>query len=255
MKKTISAILAALMVICTLCLTACSDKEKPDNIDEPATVAEGSEETQANEETEKTTEAKPLEATEEDFEYLCKLMLDIGIEYDRTSRTAVADAYNIAIGHMGIYRHFFEEEEGYYGPEADPKGYFLTEYGDGNYEYSVIPEENADWIVENIMGIEPDHELDELYPYEGATGHYMYYHEGNYYVSGFVGGSFICDTKVVDYDVYGDGIYSLDIEVYESDMGEQYLSHEAEVTAELKEIDGKNEWVFHEIELDYPDYY
>lgn len=253
MKKSVSALLAIIMIFGFIFgFTACSGKEEPSNPASDNEVTETVEETDADEE---TTLPEALEATDDDFDYLCTLMCDIAIEYDRNSSTAVADAYNITIGHMGIYYHFFDDMEGFSGTTADPKGYFHSEYDSNLYEYYTVPEASADWIIENVMGIEPDHNLDELYPYEGATGHYMYYYDGYYYVSSFIGDSYISGAKVVDYEVYANGIYELDIEVYETDIDEEYLSHEAEVTAELKEIDGRRLWVFHEIDIDYPDYY
>ena len=252
MKKTVSAILAILMVLSSLlCFTACSGKtDDPKATEAPAA---NDEVTEAVEETEEATQPEFIEATDDDFDYLCTLMQDIGINFDRKSSTAVADAYNIVIGHMGIYYHFFDDMEGFGGNEADPKDYFATEFG--GYDYYAVPEEGADWVIENVMGIEPDHELDELYPYEGATGHYMYYHDGYYYVAGFVGDSYISGAEVDDYEINEKGLYELDIDVFESDEGEEYLSHEAEVVAELKEVDGRRVWVFHEIEIEYPDYY
>lgn len=187
--------------------------------------------------------ANYIEATDEDFNRLSDILSTMFIDFNRNDSDAVENAYNLTIGVFGSYRCFFDDEEYVYGT-PDPLSYLQSSYS-GSYEYNRYKAENVDWIVKNVYGIEPDHNLKVL-EYNGESV-YMYYYDGYYYVAYLATGMAEYFGDFVKKDVDENGVYDLKIEVLVPDdelVGYKY------VKARLKMVDGEKVWEIIEIEND-----
>lgn len=187
--------------------------------------------------------ANYIEATNDDMNSLLHILSTMFTDFNRNDSDAVENAYDLAIGVFGSYRCFFDDEEYVYG-SPDPLSCFQSSYN-GSYEYNRYKAENVDWIVKNVYGIEPDHNLKVL-EYNGESV-YMYYYDGYYYVAYVATGMAEYFGDFVEKDVDENGVYDLKIEVLVPDdelVGYKY------VKARLKMVDGEKVWEIIEIEND-----
>lgn len=211
--------------------------------------------------TELLTEAKKEETTvasgsyvitptEQDFEDLEELLFDIATEYDCTDEDALDTAYRIAIGHMGgMYRNYYslQDVEHISGVRDPGKVFLYDRTKDGGYEYEKYPADKVDFILRNILNVEPDHAYrvsGELYTSDGIKeAVWLYYHDGYYYVDFSPAGSTVSDMEIISTKTRNDGVYMIDMNTIEN--GE--VLYCTRIFAELKNVNGEKVWSIYEL--------
>lgn len=193
-------------------------------------------------------------ATEEDFEAFEELMFDIGQEYNCKSDDALDVAYRIALGHLGgMYRNYYsmDDVELISGVQDPGKIFRYEKVKEGGYEYERYPADKVDFILRNILNVEPDHSYrvsSELYTSEGiVTATWLYYYDGYYYVDFSPAGSTVTDMEIVDVNRRADGLYMIDISTIELEE----VLYTTRVIAEVKIIDGERVWSIYEIRWEH----
>ncbi len=185
-----------------------------------------------------------LEPTAEDLDTLSGMVFTMISNYNRNNPGALLNAYEMTVGIFGNYDMFFSDAEYFYGT-PDPLNQFV--------EYSKFNAQNADWILRNVYGVEPDHNLKASYDWTDSDDYYMYYYNGYYYVETYATGLEIGPGEYVEVTPGADGIYSLKLEITEMD----YIAGYKYIKARLKMVDGKKIWEIFEIvtEDDMANYY
>jgi hypothetical protein len=130
----------------------------------------------------------------------------------------------------------------------DPENMFTDDFG-----YLKINADHVDFILKNVLCIEPDRtKTDEDFDRSRYYGIFNYYYCDGYYYYQYDeggGGYYLSDT--VDYIQQADGSYIVklssynEIDVIDPHTGEpdeDYVYTIFEVSAALKEIDGKRIW-------------
>lgn len=208
-------------------------------------------ENQTEKETAKTAESVEIAATEEDFEALEKLMFDIGQDYDCTDENALHKAYCITIGgSFGMFNNVFSvDDREYISGVQDPGQVFeYSEYKPDGYEYERIPADKVDYILRNILNVEPDHSYVVKLVGYGPSGErsvpFVYYYDGYYYVDFSPAGSTVEEMRVTDWEIRPDGRYEVEIDCIELE-GDVWYS--LTVVAELKSVGGEKVWSIYKI--------
>ncbi|MBQ3150995.1 MAG: hypothetical protein IJB86_07120 [Clostridia bacterium] len=182
--------------------------------------------------------------TEGDIALLEEFYPSMGMTgFDAYSKTAVSDAYSIILGMFGIYSNYFSYVEITHA--ADPLNqYPYDSYATGHYAY---PEENVDWILNNVFNVKPDHEVYSTYD-DGTV--WLYYHDGFYYTEAFIYGlDYSMIWKLNSYTNISQNKYELKMDVYHSNPDGDTLYGQMDVTARLKTVDGNKVWSFTKIKL------
>ena len=185
-------------------------------------------------------------ATKEEISKLLTLAFGTG-NFDRYSPIDQKNAALPIIGLECLYKEFFPEPELISGT-PDPLDYL--EYEDtGRYDYYCYDGENVDWIIRNVYGVEPNHNLYEGMDWYNGIDTYAYYYDGNYYVPYLATGWGY--ESLGEYEISRDesGMYSLTVELLDgfedSFRGYMYID------AELITVDGEKIWSIHRIYKEY----
>ncbi len=187
----------------------------------------------------KTVIESDLEATYQDWEALKEDLSTILIfcsEYNNKSD----DAYEMVLSEYCttmIYSLYFETSPEYaYG--NDPLGYFE------DTEYCIFNVEDVDWIITNVFNQTPNHKL--------KTSE-RYYYEGKYYAAFYPGSCPFVEVNILGNAKHSDGGYtvilnktSFEGEGYGAE-GESGYTHNLNIRAELKQINGKKVWSYYYI--------
>ena len=213
-----------------------------------------------------TSASEFLTPTKDELKTLASIFGDNG-QYDCNSPDAVERAYGMTMDYLfGCY--------GYYAglmnlpapqhriPAPDPLGLLKTSWFCGDEtgydynEYSVFPGDGVDWVLRNVMNVEPDHDyIGEVEYDDGETSVWFYYLDGNYYVKDYDGG-FESELYYQRHTVLPDGKVVVDVvevSYWDDTSAVGSLPTDTRVTAGLKEIDGKRVWSIYKIE-DLRDY-
>lgn len=179
-------------------------------------------------------------ATESDISELCDIASRIG-HFNINSPDATLDAYDMTIG-MGYVYNIFYRENVLITDSPDPLNRFGSPES-GFYEYNRFNADKADWIIRNVFGLVPDHNL-SVNAGNSGSHHPMYYYDGYYYTAlpDFGGGGDYGD--VVEKSVDSNGVYTVKIEVL--DMDGSVLDYTV-VKAKLHTVDGEKVWQIYEI--------
>ncbi|MBQ7960973.1 MAG: leucine-rich repeat protein [Clostridia bacterium] len=184
-----------------------------------------------------------------DFDRMADLLTNMfGNTFDyKTADTAYVVDYII---HSDL---FIPTYEAYFNEDT------YISYGEGNkisdplnklssgagYPYYKIPAENIKWICENIYQIEFDAN------YISNTGESYCYGDYVYIECPQTGyGPFEFKTEIIEYRLLDNGKYEISAYYYESeDFGSSFeLECRLKVIAEWKQIDGKYDWVFYNVD-------
>ena len=171
---------------------------------------------------EKNETQKTVIPTDEDFEEL-KEMASImfagkiaSIDCESSLADEVID-YLIPGDTTEGYDYYFDDAE-----------YINANSTDEKYK---INGENLDWIIENIFHISPSHD---------NLKNNKYYEDGYYYIPCGDAGQIIPDVSIEKYEPIENGAYDIELLYYYDYDDPEYNDYEKmEITAELKEIDGK----------------
>lgn len=131
---------------------------------------------------------------------------------------------------------------------ADPKGMFTDDFG-----YVKLNADQVDFILKNILCVEPDRtKTDDDFDTSEYYGVFdYYYNDGFYYYQLEEGGGGGKAPEIMDYKVQPDGGYIVKLSSYNEvdttdpftgELDEDYVYLIYEVSASLKEIDGKRIW-------------
>lgn len=187
-----------------------------------------------------------VDATDEELRELVRLSFATG-NFDRYSPLDQETAALPIIGLEKIYNEFFPEPELISGT-PDPLDYLADSYT-GNYNYYRYDGENVDWIIRNVYGVEPNHNLYEGMDWYNGIDTYAYYHDGNYYVPYLATGWGNGSPGEYEVSVNENGMYVLKAEIVDafddSVIGYMY------VDAELKTVDGERLWSIHKVYKEY----
>ncbi len=184
-----------------------------------------------------------------DFDRMADLLTNMfGNTFDyKTADTAYVVDYII---HSDL---FIPTYEAYFNEDT------YISYGEGNkisdplnklssgagYPYYKIPAENIKWICENIYQIEFDAN------YISNTGESYCYGDYVYIECPQTGyGPFEFKTEIIEYRILDNGRYEINAYYYTSeDFGSSFeLECRLKVIAEWKQIDGKYDWVFYNVD-------
>ena len=223
--------------------------------------------------------SKNLKATEKDFDTLTVVSYGIwhssphiwveeGYIHNKDSDYALIEAMHM-IYNDGLSLAFEIDE--CYGIELDWKS-FLNDYSSESPVFPVDPldmlptdspgvcgyirlnADQVDWILENILSVMPDRSriYFDLNPYDDDSTTDCYYHEGYYYYLIQEGGGGGNHPAIIDYVQQPDGSYVVKFSAYDEEYEYKNAYQILEVSAVLKEIDGKRVWSVSSVEvIDY----
>lgn len=153
-----------------------------------------------------------------------------------------ADALNLiynGMGFLSFYDEYYNDVTGHVYSEEnyvkDPKGIF--ELG-----YAKYPVENVNWILKNIMNIEPETVPEIKYEDSGVV---LYAQDGFYYAGcQYLGDEyFVVPSNIIKKQLVG-GKYEISLNICSSDeMGQpqNYIGN-VKATVAAKEVDGRHFW-------------
>lgn len=206
---------------------------------------------------EQTEKPKPayLEATQKDFVFMNELFGEMVYFADTYDCTA-SDANAIAVGattdlFSAVYRmcaekYGFDEPQEKWNADGtmDPDKIYSDEYA-GHLKFKAS---SVDWIARNIFNVEPTLEMyTEVQTYNGYNEEYCYwYRKGDsYYSQLYIGGrESSYKAEILSKERSDDGKYKVKFKVDEKSFDEKWPVGTFEVTAGLKEVDGKRVWCF-----------
>ncbi|MBR3554009.1 MAG: hypothetical protein IKN72_11590 [Clostridia bacterium] len=259
-KKTISMILALLLFVS---LFGCGKSNKDES------SAETTPSVESTPAAEPTPSAQNLEPTDADLEHFQDVLgaivsfrygMLIDADYDPQAPGATTYALECVFNIWFPLYDMFAEAYGWPAAEI----IWDSEYDAANeryvfetpdplklvnsYYYGKFPGEKVDWLLENVMGIAPDHTYNsfeqDLSEHEGWFE--CYYYDGDYYYGFGDGGDAGHQIRIDSQSSDGNGIYTFDISalVYDSETVDGRYT----VKAQLHEADGHREWKLLKIE-------
>ncbi len=184
--------------------------------------------------------------------------------YNSQSESALAEAMYMMWNEMSMgFFHFTDVEVDYdvitrYDEyeetgetckmQPDPKGLFTDDFG-----YVKLNADQIDFILKNILCVEPDRtKTDDDFDTTGFNVLFDYYYsDGFYYYQYEEGGGGRLAPHIVDFSRQADGSYIIKLSSYDEDemashfengYSEEYFYEVDEVSAALKEVDGKKVW-------------
>lgn len=184
--------------------------------------------------------------------------------YNSKSDNALGDAmYIIWNGRMGSggglewdkdYEIFYagSNSEGEVHRDFDSDPLYKFDDAPGYIKFNA---DQLDSVLENVFCVEPDRTKtsEDLGVTSYEEGYGFYYHDGYYYFWYDEGGGGDYSPEIVDYTEQPDGSYIIKLSNYSEDYiadmnidetGEDYIYTIYEVSAGLKEVDGKRIWSF-----------
>lgn len=212
--------------------------------------------------TEQTEKPKPvyLEATQKDLDFLNEIFSESCVWTDKYTPESAMAQKNVGDILMDLFSRAYylcAEEYGWSEPETvetydkalDPKGIYNGEEYSG---HRVFPAENIKWLAKNMFGVELTEKeswFRETYPdgtkIEQCT---WYYHKDKYYACFIAtGADYITYTKIDKATRSDDGKYKISATLYGRELGDEEnvsVDGRFEITAGLKEVDGKRVWCF-----------
>ncbi len=115
----------------------------------------------------------------------------------------------------------------------DPLNRFT--YSGNRYEYMKVPADKADWVLKNILNLEPDRTI---------NNDDIYYKDGYYYRYCPAVGDGCSDYKYVSSEKLSDGRYKVILQPY---YDKNYDFEKRELIVGLKNIDGKRVWSYYSV--------
>ncbi len=116
------------------------------------------------------------------------------------------------------------------------------------YYYEQIPAKRVDWILENILNVQPDHNFNSFQreDREKYSCLQCYYHDGSYYYGLGDGGDAGVLARVDSETLGADGMYTLRVSLVS--YGDDSVLETCTVKAKLRDVDGSREWQIHTVQ-------